>query len=81
MSLKREELLGLLDLVAKTADEEIDCDQLLERAAAYLDLCAAGPPPIEGFDDLRQHLRVCPECLEEFEVLVDAYLGDAGAGS
>jgi len=68
----REQLAALGRQVAATAPEEIDCDALLDRVAAFLETTRRGatlPPELET---VRQHLEVCPSCLEEFEALVRA---------
>lgn len=72
MSLDPNELRELLRLLDLTRAEEIDCEQFLHRSAAYVErvLAAGAPPP--GFDDVALHLRICPECAEEFDVLYDA---------
>lgn len=73
MTLDRVELLALLKLVDVTEPQEIDCSELLHRIAAFVEgFDAAGAPPPQ-YEDVVQHLRVCPECLEEFEVLLRMY--------
>lgn len=64
-------------MVMASAPEEIDCDQFLERVAAFLE--SVGPdgevPP-----DLRavaQHLEVCPECKEELDALLELHRGES----
>lgn len=71
MRLDRADLLKLLNLVGITRVEEIDCSEFLHRVAGFLErLGPTGEPP-QGYDDVIQHLRVCPECLEEFEALYE----------
>ncbi len=71
MTIRDDELRRLLELVLQTSERELDCDEFLERAAAYLDRAAASADtPL--FADVRAHLAVCPECLEEFEALLAA---------
>ncbi len=68
----REQLAALARELASTAPEEIDCDAVLERVAAYLeakDSDVALPPELEM---VGQHLAVCPACLEEFQALIRA---------
>lgn len=72
MRLTRADLLKLLRLIDVTAAEEIDCSEFMHRVAGYLErLGPTGAPP-PGYEDVVQHLRVCPECLEEFEALYEA---------
>ena len=72
MTISRDELLRILDLVTHTAASEIDCDEVLEHVALYLD-STAGEIESPEFDALRLHLRACPECLEEVDAVVAAY--------
>ena len=66
-----EQLIRLARAVADAADEEIDCAVFLDRMAAYLELYRRGtvslPPELAPVE---QHLRVCPECYEEFQALL-----------
>ena len=72
----RAQLEDLLRAVAVTAPEEIDCDEFLARVGAYLEgLERTGGHPPE-LEQVSHHLKVCPECREEFEALVALHLGD-----
>jgi len=62
-------LLGLLDV---TETEEIDCAEFLHRIAAYVESLGPSGAPPEGTSAVVQHLRVCPECCEEFLALREA---------
>ncbi len=70
MKLSTHELETLLELVEKTRNEEIDCDQFLERVAPFLERRRAAGEVPRGFEAVQQHLGVCPECKEEFEALL-----------
>jgi len=80
MRFDRELLRKLLDLVRLTKDDEIDCDEFLDRAARYLDSTGPDGSLPEGAEALVHHMRVCPECCEEFEALLRA-LRDETDGS
>jgi len=73
MKLGKEELKTLLRLVDVTEAEEIDCDELLARVGSYVEGLGEDGTPPPGSEDVVQHLRVCPECLEELEALFEAY--------
>lgn len=72
MKVSRAELLKLLALVDVTAAEEIDCTEFVHRVAGYLERLGPDGTPPPGYEDVVQHLRVCPECLEEFRALFAA---------
>jgi hypothetical protein len=67
-----EQLADLVRLLGATADQEIDCEQMLDRAAAYLKLLTERAAPNEYLRQVAQHLQVCPECHEEFVALIKA---------
>ena len=75
MPLTSEELSTLLQLLDLTQAEEIDCSQLLERVASFVEHVERREPG-RGFEDVAQHLSVCPECREEFEALRQAFHDD-----
>lgn len=60
-------LLRWLDL---TADEEIDCEEFLARAAGVVERLAPDRPLPKGAAAVLHHLRVCPECDEEFQAML-----------
>ena len=73
MKLTSEELQALLQLVEVTEESEIDCDQFLDRVASYVEQLLASDDPSEtlgGFEKVVQHMKICPECREEFEALL-----------
>jgi hypothetical protein len=63
----REQLRRLARMVADTAPSELDCEAVLDRLAALLERGAGELD--EELGRVKQHLSVCPECLEEFEAL------------
>jgi len=69
MSVSREELRKLLELVDITAADEIDCTEFMHRVAGYLERLGPDGVPPPGCEAVVLHLRICPECLEEFEAL------------
>lgn len=68
--LTEKQLLELLDNLAETEVEEIDCDAFLDRLGPYAEeFCAKGAVS-DKFMAEAQHLRVCRECKEEFMALL-----------
>lgn len=67
-----ERLEALLELVASTEDEEIDCDEFLGQASELLEAMADEGEIPPDLASASQHLTVCPECREEFEALIRA---------
>lgn len=50
---------------------EIDCDECLRRVAEYAEQVLVDKEPREKLALVRQHLEVCTECREEFELLLE----------
>ena len=74
MSRRDHELNMLLGLVQKTQSEEFNCDEFLIHVPKYLDtLLANGTEISPNCEKVRQHLQVCPECLEEFDALLKTF--------
>ena len=72
MTFERDDLQKLLQLVDITSPAEIDCDEFLCRVAGFLERLGPDGAPPPGFEAVVHHLRICPECLEEFEALYEA---------
>ena len=73
MEPRKEQLAGLARLVADTAAQELDCGEVLDGLAALLECRQAGQPVEGPLLKIQQHLAVCPECLEEFNLLEGLY--------
>lgn len=69
MSRNAVELEKLRQWLAQTAFEEIDCEDFLHRVAGLIERVQAGGSLPKKDAELLQHLRVCPECTEEYEML------------
>ena len=76
MRASHDELRTLLELLSITRPEEIDCDEFLDRVAGLLDRVVLGEAPQSGDEALLHHLKICPECLEEYEALYRALRND-----
>ena len=64
-----------------TRPEEIDCDQWLDSVGMYLDLIEAGRPIPESLRPVEEHLRLCPDCAEEYAAMREALGELGGSGS
>ncbi len=70
----------LLEAIALTQDDEIDCSTCLDLVPIYVDRELAGADPARELPALRQHLAVCRECLEEYEALRELARLEAAGG-
>jgi hypothetical protein len=70
----------LLHQVIETEDEEISCTECFDLVSQYVDREPAAPGNDAVFVRLRQHLRQCGVCREEYEILRDLVrLDDEGS--
>lgn len=69
MPLSIQEMEALFRLVCLTRDNEIHCDQCLLLLAEFAEQVRTVQPLAEGLHIVRQHLAICPECQEEYQVL------------
>ncbi|MCB9851793.1 MAG: hypothetical protein H6819_01755 [Phycisphaerales bacterium] len=67
-----EQLADLAKLLGDTADCEIDCAELLDHVAAYLEAVKDRRGLEPRLQQVAQHFKICPECREEFEALIRA---------
>ena len=63
------QLERLLNLIARTADDEISCTECFELLPIHVDLDAAGEDPNAKVPLFRQHLDQCAVCREEYDTL------------
>jgi hypothetical protein len=73
MTLTSEQLAQLARLVVDTEPEELDCNAVLDLLAGYLEASEKHCTLPPEFAPVRQHLRVCADCDEEFRALLAAY--------
>ena len=81
LPLTSEQFEGLLRDVARTQDVEITCDSTFELIDEYTDMVARGENASSSMPSVRQHIDLCPECQEEYELLlqvVEALVADNG---
>ncbi len=72
MTLGNEEYRDLARALLATRPEEIDCEQWLDSVGIYLDLIEAGRPIPESLRAVEEHLRLCPDCAEEYAAMREA---------
>ena len=75
MKLSSQQLAELARSVSDTAEEEIDCEEMLARAASFLEAITGGDDLPESLRVVAQHLKVCPECQEEMDLMLAARFG------
>jgi len=67
-----EQLAALGRILSETTDQEIDCAEVLHRVAPLLKALCDRADLSTHLQQVEQHLRICPECREEFVALIKA---------
>jgi hypothetical protein len=81
VTLGNEEYRELARALLATCPDEIDCERWLEDVGLYLDLVEAGRPIPESLRPIEEHLRICPDCAEEYAAMREALGELGGSGS
>jgi hypothetical protein len=61
---------GLVGMIEKTHDVEIDCSQVYRLLDQYTEMVLRGEDPGQLMPLVKQHLELCMDCGEEYEVLL-----------
>jgi hypothetical protein len=69
MPLSKREIDELLRLVRLTKEDELNCEECLALIAEFVEQQVAGKPLAEIQQAVDQHLSLCGECREEYEML------------
>lgn len=69
MSLSRPEIQKMLAVVRATQPVEIDCDACLMQVGEFAERHLVGKLIPAGLEAIEQHLSICDECREEYELL------------
>jgi predicted anti-sigma-YlaC factor YlaD len=66
---KESQIERLVQLVARTRDEELSCSACFDLLPQYVDIEVAGEAPDLQLPLFRRHLEQCSVCREEYETL------------
>ncbi len=77
MPLDRQQVKALLSVVADTHEEEINCDECLAGMAEFAETQLVGAEIPTALKLIRAHIAFCPECTEEYELLLDVVSVDS----
>lgn len=77
MPLDKRQIETLLAAVSGTRDDEIDCGDCLAGMAEFAERELLGADVPAALRRIREHLATCPECSEEYEVLLEVVRGAA----
>jgi hypothetical protein len=63
---------AMMEMMARTADEEIDCDTAFDRLNEYAEMFARGEDVSRILPAVHRHIELCKDCREEFQALLRA---------
>ncbi len=69
MQLDRRAISSLIQALVLTQDNELDCDGCSELLAEFTEKALLGQTIPAALELVAQHLKLCPDCREEFELL------------
>ncbi len=69
MAMSPEELENLMWLIGNTSDREIDCEECLMKVSEFAERGMQGKPIPDALRSIGQHLAICGECREEYDLL------------
>lgn len=72
MKLSKQKLKSLIAFVGQTSTEEIGCGKCYERLHEFAEIKLEGKSPEEAMPLVEKHLKLCDECQEEYENLLEA---------
>ncbi len=72
MPLDKQQIKTLLSFVADTREDEITCDECLSGMAEFAETQLLGAEIPDAQKHIQSHIAFCPECAEEYEVLLEA---------
>ncbi|MEM6329367.1 MAG: hypothetical protein AAF790_03855 [Planctomycetota bacterium] len=71
--LNAKQIRVLLEVLERTEDHELTCDECLPRLAELVEAELAGVQPDGHLDGVMRlveaHLAICPECVEELDAI------------
>ena len=70
MTLSKQKIESLIQLISATRDEELTCDDCLSEMAQFAEEKLAGKSVQQSQQAVIHHLENCDECREEFEALL-----------
>jgi len=71
MDAKPEDLRMLAQVLARTHEDELGCDECFELLDRFVETELAGLDAAAAMPLVEDHLRKCGDCREEFELLLE----------
>ena len=71
-TLNKNIIRNLLKAVISTRPDELDCAECCDEIESFIEMELAGKTPAEAKPLVKDHLKRCKDCREEYEALLTA---------
>ena len=71
MPLDHKQIQKLIELIAATEEQELDCDEFTNFLASWGEKVMNGESVATANESVRHHLDHCAECRAEFQIVLD----------
>ncbi len=61
----------ILEMLEKTQEEELTCDEVFALLDQFTEMAARGEDVARFMPMVKQHLEICGDCREEYEALLN----------
>jgi hypothetical protein len=75
MPLTRKQISILMQLVAETSPDKLDCTDCLDHLAEFAETHLADRPLSDALSEVQTHMQNCPCCEHEFQSFLEALKG------
>ncbi|HKK44463.1 MAG TPA: hypothetical protein VJ964_03010 [Balneolaceae bacterium] len=72
MKLTLDIIKKMLGVILATREDEIDCDECYDRIESFVEIKLSGKSAEEAMPLVKDHLKRCQECRQEYEALLEA---------
>lgn len=69
MNNSNELIKGILEILTKTHEEELNCGEVYDLIDQFVEAKARGEDVSEAMPLIERHLDLCRDCFEEYEAL------------
>jgi transcriptional regulator CtsR len=69
MKFKLDQAKKMVEMILKTQEVELSCDEVHEILDHYTEMALAGKDIAKLLPSVHHHLHMCPDCIEEYEAL------------
>jgi len=72
MKLNKKMLKNIVKAVTVTHDDELSCDECFKELDRFVEMKLEGKSPEEAMPLVKEHLKKCGSCQEEYKALLES---------